>query len=62
MGWNKWWFAWNIEKEKLNETTMRKSQLCDDSDAYILAKGTMQLANTARAGAVAEKKEQKRNI
>ena len=41
---------------------MRKSQLCDDSDAYILAKGTLQLANTARAGAVAEKKEQKRNI
>ena len=41
---------------------MRKSHLCDDSDAYILAKETMQLANTARAGTVAEKKDQKCNI
>ena len=38
------------------KTTMLKSSLCDYSDAYILAKGTITVNKTAPAGAAAIKK------
>ena len=43
--------AYNVNSEIKFKTTMLKSSLCDYSDAYILAKGTISVNNTAAAGA-----------
>ena len=43
--------AYNINSQIKFKTTMLKSSLCDDSDAYILVKGTITVNNTAAQGA-----------
>ena len=43
--------AYNVNSQIKFKTTMLKSSLCDYSDAYILAKGTISVTNTAAAGA-----------
>ena len=61
MGWNKWWItqeAYNDDntnntnnKNNNNDIKFKKlmirSSLCDYSNAYILAKGTITVPNTA---------------
>ena len=42
--------AYNVNSQIKFKTTMLKSSLCDDSDAYILAKVTISVNNTAAAG------------
>ena len=41
------------------ETSMIRSNACNYSDAYILAKGTITVANTAAAGATVNKTNKK---
>ena len=43
--------AYNVNNQIKFKTTMLKSSLCDYSDAYILAKGTITVNNTAAADA-----------
>ena len=43
--------AYNVNSQIKFKTTMLKSSLCDYSDAYVLAKGTISVNNTAAAGA-----------
>ena len=43
--------AYNVNSQIKFKTTMLKSSLCDYSDAYILAKGTITVNNTAAADA-----------
>ena len=43
--------AYNANSQIKFKTTMLKSSLCDYSDAYILAKGTISVNDTAGAGA-----------
>ena len=43
--------AYNVNSQIKFKTTMLKSSLCDYSDAYILAKGTISVTNTAAADA-----------
>ena len=43
--------AYNVNSQIEFKTTMLKSSLCDYSDAYILVKGTINVNNTADAGA-----------
>ena len=45
--------AYNVNSQIKFQTTMLKSSLCDYSDAYILAKGTISVTNTAAADAAA---------
>ena len=45
--------AYNVDSQIKFKTTMLKSSLCDYSDVYILVKGTINLTNTAAAGATA---------
>ena len=41
---------------------MIRSNLCDYSDAYILAKGTVTVSNTAAAGAAVNNTNEKVNL
>ena len=43
--------AYNVNNQIKFKTTMLKSSLCDYSGAYILAKGTITVNNTAAADA-----------
>ena len=43
--------AYNVNSQINFKTTILKSSLCDYSDAYILAKGTISVNSTAAAGA-----------
>ena len=43
--------TYNVNSQIKFKTTMLKSSLCDYSDAYILAKGTITVNNTAAADA-----------
>ena len=43
--------AYNVNSQIKFKTIMLKSCLCDNSDAYILVKGTISVNNTAAAGA-----------
>ena len=43
--------AYNVNSQIKFKTTMLKSSLCDYSDTYILVKGTINVNNTAAAGA-----------
>ena len=45
--------AYNVNSQIKVKTTMLKSSICDYSDAYILAKGTISVANAAAAGVAA---------
>ena len=44
---------YNINSQIRFKTSMLRSSLCNYSDAYILVKGTITVANTAAAGAAA---------
>ena len=43
--------AYNVNSQIKFKTTMLKSSLCDYSDAYILAKGTISITKTAAGAA-----------
>ena len=43
--------AYNVNSQIKFKTTMLKSSLCDNGDAYILVNGTISVNNTAAAGA-----------
>ena len=45
--------AYNVNSQIKFKTTMLKSSLCDYSDAYILAKGTITVNNTSAQGVAA---------
>ena len=51
--------AYNVNSQIKFKTTMLKSSLCDYSDAYILAQGTISVNNTAAAGAAANNDDKK---
>ena len=51
--------AYNINSQIKFKTTMLKSSLCDYSDAYILAKGTISVNNTAAQGAASNNTNKK---
>ena len=51
--------AYNVNSQIKFKTTMLKSSLCDYSDAYILAKGTISVNNTAAPGAAANNTNKK---
>ena len=51
--------AYNLNSHIKFKTTMLKSSLCDYSDAYILAKGTISVNNTAAQGAGANNTNKK---
>ena len=51
--------AYNVNSQIKFKTTMLKSSLCDYSDAYILAKGTISVNNTAAQGANANNTNKK---
>ena len=51
--------AYNANSQIKFKNTMLKSSLCDYSDAYILAKGTISVNNTAAAGAAANNTNKK---
>ena len=51
--------TYNINSQIKFKTSMLKSSLCDDSDAYILVKGTITVNNTAPAGADANNTNKK---
>ena len=51
--------AYNVNSQIKFKTTMLKSSLCDYSDAYILAKGTISVNNTAAQGAAANNTNKK---
>ena len=51
--------AYNVNSQIKFKTTMLKSSLCDYSDAYILAKGTISANNTIAAGAAANNTNRK---
>ena len=51
--------AYNVNSQIKFKTTMLKSSLCDYSDAYILAKGTITVNNTAAQGAAANNTNKK---
>ena len=51
--------AYNVNSQIKFKTTMLKSSLCDYSDAYILAKGTITVNNTAARGAAANNTNKK---
>ena len=45
--------TYNVNSQIKFKTTMLKSSLCDYSDAYIVAKGTITVSNTAAEDAAA---------
>ena len=51
--------AYNVNSQVTFKTTMLKSSLCDYSDAYILAKGTITVNNTAAQGVAANNTNKK---
>ena len=51
--------AYNVNSQIKFKTTMLKSSLCDYSDTYILAKGTITVNNTAAQGAAANNTNKK---
>ena len=51
--------VYNVNSQIKFKTTMLKYSLCDYSDAYILAKGTISINNTAAQGAVANNTDKK---
>ena len=51
--------TYNINSQIKFKTTMLKSSLCDYSDAYILAKGTISVNSTAAQGAAANNTNKK---
>ena len=51
--------AYNVNSQIKFKTTMLKSSLCDNSDAYILVKGTISVNNTAAQGAAANNTNKK---
>ena len=51
--------AYNVNSQINFKTTMLKSSLCDYSDAYILAKGTISVNNTAAQGAAVNNNNKK---
>ena len=51
--------TYNPNKQIKFKTTMLKSSLCDYSDVYILVKGTITVAGTSAAGAVANNTNKK---
>ena len=51
--------AYNVNSQIKFKTTMLKSSLCDNSDAYILVKGTITVNNTAAQGAAANNTNKK---
>ena len=51
--------AYNVNSQIKFKTTMLKSSLCDNSDAYILINGTISVTNTAAAGAAANNTNKK---
>ena len=51
--------SYNVNSQIKFKTTMLISSLCDYSDAYILAKGTISVNNTAAAGAAANNTNRK---
>ena len=50
---------YNVNSQIKFKTTMLKSSLCDYSDAYVLAKGTIAVSNTAAASADANNTNKK---
>ena len=64
MGWNndKSRGGYNFNRQIKLKTIMVKSSLCDYSAAYILVKGTITVADTSAAGAVANNTNKKSNI
>ena len=67
MFWTKNWFeindasigGYNVNSQFEFKSTMLKSSLCDYSDAYILVKGTITVADISAAGAVANNTNKK---
>ena len=51
--------TYNVNSQIKFKTTMLKSSLCDDSDAYILGKGTITVNNTAAQGDAANNTHKK---
>ena len=51
--------VYNTNSDIRFKTTMLKSSLCDYSDAYILVKGTITVADTSAAGAAANNTNKK---
>ena len=51
--------AYNVNSQIKFKTTMLKSSLCDNSDVYILVKGTINVNNTAAQGAAANNTNKK---
>ena len=51
--------TYNTNSQIRFKTSMLRSSLCDYSDAYILAKGTKTVANTAAAGQAANNVDKK---
>ena len=51
---------YNVNTQIKFKTTMLNSILCDSSDAYILAKGTITVADTSTAGATANNTNKKK--
>ena len=50
---------YNTNSQIRFKTSMLRSSLCDYSDAYILVRGTITVANTAAAGAAANNANKK---
>ena len=53
--------AYNVNSQIKFKTTMLKSSLCDYSDAYIHAKGTISVNNTTAQGAAANNTNKRYN-
>ena len=51
--------TYSTNKQIKFKTSMLRSSLCDDSDAYILVKGSIPVNNTAGAGAAANNTNKK---
>ena len=51
--------AYSPNKQFRFKTTMLRSSLCDNSDAYILVKGNISVSNTTAAGAAANSRNTK---
>ena len=58
-GWNKLWIMrkWNTISQIKFKTAMLKSSLCDYSEAYVLVKETISVANTAVSAATSNTKK-----
>ena len=58
-GWNKSWIirTWNTISQIKFKTAMLKSSLCDYSEAYVLVKETISVANTAVSAATSNTKK-----